>query len=62
MEWLKTAFDFMVNTGTDGILTSLVKNNVLLCALAGVVAYITPWSWDNKLYDKLKEMFSREKK
>ena len=58
---LSTAFNFMVTTGTDGYITSFVKNNVILCSILGVIAYITPWSWDNKLYDKIKEMFSRDK-
>ena len=62
MELLNTIFNYLVNIGTDGVITAFVKNNVILCSLLGAIAYITPWSWDNKLYDHIKRLFTKQGK
>ena len=46
-EWL----NWLINTGTNGAVLNFFWNNIVLLS---VIAFATPWTWDNKLIDYIK--------
>ena len=58
IDWLavgaffKFIIAYMITTGTNAQYVAFVLKNILLL---GTIAYITPWSWDNKLMAYIKK-------
>ena len=61
MEWatiwltIKGILAFMVTTGTNELYIAMVLKNILLF---GTIVLVTPWTWDNKLFNAVKKMIS----
>ena len=53
---LKVIWIYMLNVGTNAAFVQFVTGNVLLL---GLVAYITPWKWDNKIVNWMKKKVTK---
>ena len=55
MEMLKEFATFIIDTGTNGMVYNFVTNNIILL---GAIAAVTPWTWDNRFIDMVKNKIS----
>lgn len=51
----KTVFLFLITTGTNDALVSLILKNILLFS---ILVIVTPNQWDDSLWDKIKRMIA----
>ena len=59
MDGIAKVFNFLVETGTNGIVWEFLTKNAILL---GAIAYVTPWTWDNRLLDYFKSKIGKEDK
>lgn len=57
METLTAIWLYLIGTGTNTAVTSLFLNNILLLWL---IVKITPWTWDNKIFNMFKKKLDGE--
>jgi hypothetical protein len=58
LEYIKTTWEYLVNTGTNADITGFVLNNILALA---IFVKITPWAWDNALFEWIKGKVAGDK-
>lgn len=59
METLLVIWMYLLNTGTNLAFIKFIMGNALLL---GFIAFVTPWTWDNKVIEWLKSNIMKKGK